>query len=372
MPTNDHYVIIGNGPAGNHAAATLRGNDPDARITIISDENIPFYYKPKLVQYITGDIEKKELMVSSLDIYKEKNIRLRLGQTVERIDPATQQVFLKHMEDICYTKLIIASGSRGRILPSISSCAPCLKFINAYKEVIEFKEEIRKANDFFILGGDLVGLKFLKMLRSMGKNVTILIYPNAFWPFRLISGMTDSIVTNLSETGAAILVKDDIRQIVKQENGYIVTTDNGIKKQVDMVFSFNGLIPDVDFARGCGLDIDHGILVNEYMQTNVDNIYACGGCAQIYNPDVNSYTTSIGWPNAVVQGEVAAMNLLGDHQVIRSAGRKYFDLEGVKIKTTWWENFEEETAGAIFGEEAAGEIFEEASVGKILKRSNDS
>ena len=111
-----------------------------------------------------------------------------------------------------------------------------------------------------------------------------------------------------------------------------------------MVFSFNGLVPSVEFARGCGLDIDHGILVNETMQTNLADIYACGSCAQIYNPKINSYTTSIGWPNAVVQGEVTAMNLLGDHRVIEPVGRKYFDLEGVKIKTTWWAEVEDESS----------------------------
>lgn len=63
-------------------------------------------------------------------------------------------------------------------------------------------------------------------------------------------------------------------------------------------------------------------------------IFMPAGCAQIYNPFLKAYTTSIGWPNAAVQGEVAAFNLLGDHRVIKYAGRKYFDLEGVKIKTT--------------------------------------
>ncbi|MCK5349096.1 MAG: FAD-dependent oxidoreductase, partial [Desulfobacula sp.] len=111
---------------------------------------------------------------------------------------------------------------------------------------------------------------------------------------------------------------------------------------VDMVFSFNGLSPNIDFAKGSGIDIDYGILVNEYLKTNVDSIYACGSCAQIYNPTTKNYTTSIGWPNAVVQGEVAAFNLLGDHKIIESVGRKYFDLEGVKIKTTWWEDIDDE------------------------------
>lgn len=243
MPDNDHYVIIGNGPAGNHAAAILRQKDKDAKITIISDECVPYYYKPKLTDFIADEIAKEDLMVDSPNLYNRalKDIRIRCGQAVERIDPDSKLLFLQHMEKIKYSKLIIASGSRARVLPAMSGYANHLKFVTSYTDVMEVKEAIRKAKDFFILGGDLVGFKFLRMLNSMGKTVTILIYPDAFWPYHL--------------------------------------TD--------------------------------GILVNEYLKTNMDSIYACGSCAQIYNPAINRYTTSIGWPNAVVQGEVAALNLLG-------------------------------------------------------------
>ncbi|MBU1586152.1 MAG: FAD-dependent oxidoreductase [Proteobacteria bacterium] len=337
MSFNDHYVIIGNGPAGNHAAKTLRKKDKGARITIISDEMIPYYYKPKLTGFIADEIAQKDLLVTSLESYKEKDIRVRLGQAVEQIDPDSKSLVLKHMETIKYSKLIIATGSRERLLPFMSGYADHLKFITSYTDVMDYKDKIQNAKEFFIFGGDLVGFKFLKMLNSMGKKVTILIYPNAFWPYNLTEDMLDQIFTSLSQFDVSIIIKDDISTIDKKDNGsYRIKTLKGVEKTVDMVFSFNGLVPDIDFVKGSGIDTDYGILVNEYLKTNIDGIYACGSCAQIYNPDMKSYSASIGWPNAVVQGEVAAYNLLGDHKVIESVGRKYFDLEGVKIKTTWW------------------------------------
>lgn len=349
MPDNDHYVIIGNGPAGNHAAATLRQKDKDAKITIISDECVPYYYKPRLTDFIAGEIPKEDLMVESPNSSNGglEDIRIRCGQAVERIDPHSKLLFLQHMEKIKFSKLIIASGSCERVLPTMSGYADHLNFVTSYTDVMAVKDEIRKAKDFFIFGGDLVGFKFLKMLTSMGKVVTILIYPDAFWPYHLTDGMLAQITKNLSKFNAQIIVKDDVVSIDrqnddKQSGSYTVKTRNGIEKNVDMVFSFNGLSPNIEFARGSGIDIDHGILVNEYLKTNVDNIYACGSCAQIYNPIINNYSTSIGWPNAVVQGEVAALNLLGDVKVIESVNRKYFDLEGVKIKTTWWEEIDKD------------------------------
>lgn len=343
MPSNDHYVIIGNGPAGNNAATVLRDKDPSAKVTIISDECVPYYYKPKLTGFIAGKVSARELMVNSLEDYEKKGIRIRLGQTVERIEPDADVIYLKHMEKIRYSKLIIASGGRARVLPSMAPYAEHLQFVSSYTDVMEAKEKVAASNRFFVFGGDLVAFKFIRMIKDMGKEADILIYPHAFWPYNLNDDMLKQICGSLSQTAADILVKDDIQQIEKLDHGYRIITNKGIEKKVDMVFSFNGMLPNIDFAIGCGLDTDHGILVNEYLKTNIDNIYACGACAQIYNPAIKSYSASIGWPNATVQGEVAAANLLGEQKMIESVGRKYFDLEGVQIKTTWWGDIEDES-----------------------------
>ncbi len=342
MPSSDHYVIIGNGPAGNHAALTLRQQDAASRITIISDECVPYYYKPRLTGFIADAVSREELLVCSLESYAEKKIQVRLGQRVEQIDTGSKHLLLHQKEVLAYSKLMIASGSSSRILPSMEPFASALKFVTSYTDVTGYKDQIKNARDFFIFGGDFVGFKFLRMLEAMGKNVTILIDPHAFWPYHLSDTMLDQIVSSLSKTRATVIVRDDIKRIDGRDGAYRIETRTGVEKIVDMVFSFNGMIPNTDFARGSGIDIDHGILVDEYLKTSNDDIYACGSCAQIYHPGIKNYTVTIGWPNAVAQGEVAALNLLGEKKIISSVGRKYFDLEGVKIKTTWWNDIDDD------------------------------
>ncbi|MFO7750787.1 MAG: FAD-dependent oxidoreductase [Desulfobacteraceae bacterium] len=342
MSANDHYLIIGNGAAGNQAAKVLRRENREARITIVSHEDVPFYSKPRLTHYITGRIGREELIVNSLDFYREQSIRLRLGQTVEAIDPDKKEVRLKHMETVHYTRLIIASGSRGRVLPAMAPYADCLQFVTGYNDVISLKERIEKSREFVIVGGDFVGFQFVKMLRKMGKKVTLLLWPHAFWPHALTDEMARTIGENLAKTGAEVIADDNLVHIEKNKERFFLKTAGKVEKEADLVFSFTGLVPDVDFARGCGIDVDRGILVNQRMETSDKNIFACGSCAQVYNPMACTYTTSIGWPNAVSQGEVAAMNLLGHEKMASPAGRKYFDLEGVKIKTTWWQEMGDE------------------------------
>lgn len=338
MATADHYVIIGNGPSGNRAGEILQTNDPDARITIISDENVPLYFKHKLTSFIAGRVKEEELMAETeLD---PDRVRLRLGQCVERIDPQANQLFLQHMEKVNYTRLIIAAGGRPGLPHSMAAFEEHLNFLSCYRDVITQKEPVNKSEKFFVLGGDLVGFRFVKMLAAMGKEVCMTLYPEAFWPFELRSDMVAAVCRNLEPLGVEVLADDPVASVMPENGEYTVTTANGEIRKADMVFAFPGLAPNISFAAGQGIDMDHGILVDEYLRTNIDNIYACGSCAQIYNPELKSYATSVGWPNAVIQGETAALNLLGANREIEPAPRKFFELEGVRVKTSWWEDMD--------------------------------
>ncbi|THB76371.1 MAG: hypothetical protein D3926_17775 [Desulfobacteraceae bacterium] len=344
MASNDHYVIAGNGPAGNAALNTLRKNDPESRITIISDESVGFYSKPRLCSYISGRIEEDELFIHE-DLSFD-NTRLRLGQHIQSIDPDQKIIFLSHMEKINYTKLIIASGSKPSPSPYMTQFMPYLKSITDFHEAKTHKQCIHDAQQFLVLGGDLVGFKFIDMLISMGKAATLILYPQAFWPFVLDSDMVDRITASLEPKGIRIMVNDRIQSIQDADGGYQVATLNHARNEIeehycDQVFAFSGMTPNIDFACKKGFDIDHGILVNEYLRTRFQDVYACGSCAQIFNPILKVYQTTIGWTNAETQGEIAALNLLGANQVTRLAPQKYFDLEGVKIKTSWWDDTDE-------------------------------
>ncbi|MCF8044665.1 MAG: FAD-dependent oxidoreductase [Desulfarculaceae bacterium] len=339
MATDDHYVIIGNGPSGNRAGEILQANDPEARITIISDESVPLYYKHKLTSFIAGYVKEEDLMVETgLD---PDRIRMRLGQCVERIDPENSRIFLRHMEKVRYTRLIIAAGGRPGLPQSMSAFSDHLSFLSCFRDVITQKEPVNKAEKFFVIGGDLVGFRFVKMLAAMEKEVCMTLCPEAFWPFELKPDMTAAVCRNLEPLGIEVLANDQAASVAAQNGAYNVTTANGEARQADMVFAFPGLVPNISFAAGQGIDMDHGILVDEYLRTNIDNIYACGSCAQIYNPKLKTYATSVGWPNAVIQGETAALNLLGENRVIEPAPRKFFELEGVRVRTSWWEDVDD-------------------------------
>lgn len=339
MPKNDHYVIIGNGPAGNHAADTLRDHDKDARITIISNESMTFYYRHKLTDFIKGKATETDLQVRPYSVYKDKNIRLRLGQQVDRIDPGEKVLYLKHMEIVSFSKLIIATGASPRSLPSVSSFSKDLSVLSTYSDALAQMAAIRDKQSFLILGGDIISFKFIRMLKDMGKDVTVLLYPEAFWPFSLDSDMTHKVVDSLKDKGVTMITDDYLKSVKHKEDHYDITTEKGLNQRFDRVYSFLGMIPNIRFIIGSGIDTDRGILVDGHLKTNFDDVYAAGDCAQIYNPGIKSYWLSIGWNNAKIQGALAARNLLGAHKVVEPAPEKLLEVEGLAVNTSWWESF---------------------------------
>jgi len=336
MSKNDHYVIIGNGPAGNKAAEVFRENDKNARVTIISDEGFPFYYRHKLFDFLAGNISDKSLQVKKHIEYKNKNIRLRLGQSVKKIDPDNRMLYLKHMEKVGYTKMLLATGGTHRIVPSLSGFEKYFTFMTGYNKALKLKPSLAKIKSAIVIGGDLISIKFTKMLVNMGKDVLFFLCSESFWPVELTKEMAESIALNMKKNNIGTIIDDYPANITLTGKKYKIITEKGEKSEADIIFYFMGMTPNIDFIKGCGIDTEKGVLVDEYLKSNYKNIYACGDCAQIYNPKLKDYWISVGWDNALLQGETAALNLLGEHKVINPMPKKILEVEGIRINTSWW------------------------------------
>jgi len=143
----------------------------------------------------------------------------------------------------------------------------------------------------------------------------------------------------MEKSGATVIADDKLKTITKdsEKEQYTVVTKKGFSKECQMVGGFFGLIPNVDFLLKSGLEIDRGILVNETLQTSYEDVYASGDCAQIYNPAIRNYWVSIGWPNAVKLGEIAAHNLLGTADKVKMPPQNIFSCDEVEVKTAWWQ-----------------------------------
>ena len=335
----EHFVIIGNGPAANSAALTLRDKAPEARVTIMSRDCYGHYQPNLLPDFIAGKISEEELYVEPPEFYKEKNIKLRLGQEVVDTNFAAHEVMLGHKEVVRFDGLVIAVGGIPRIPEPLLVFEDLMLTLKTVADAKVWIEKLKRVESVLIVGGDLTSLTFTKALLSLGKHVIFVLDHGAFWPVKFDNEVREVVTGNLEKLGVEVVPCQKIRSIAcVHEDLCDVETDAG-RKEAGVVGAFFGLVPNVKFLARSGLAIERGILVDEYLKTPFDHIYAAGDCAQVYQPHIKDYWVSIGYDNALDLGRIAATNLVGGHVSAEASLESIYTVEGITVNTSWWQEF---------------------------------
>ena len=335
MP-KEHLVIVGNGPAGNQAAFTLREKLPGSRITMIDREDVQCYRPNRLPDFISGKIDQSELFVSSLDFYKSRDIKLRLGQKVVDANFSRREITLDHKEVIRFDGLIIAVGGRPRIpepLLVFKELMLTLKNINDARQWITRLPEVESV---LIIGGDLTSFAFTKALLSLGKKISFVMDEEAFWPVRYGKEVYEQAAHQLAQSGVEVFACRRLKGMERISEDMIRVKVDDKKIDAHLVGAFFGLVPDILFLARSGLQIERGVLVDETLNTGFEGVYAAGDCAQVYHPELRDYWVSIGHDNAVNLGRIAALNLAGEKVQPDVSPENIFCDEGVCANISWW------------------------------------
>jgi NAD(P)H-nitrite reductase large subunit len=337
--TLQHAVIIGNGPAANEAATTLRKQSSDIRITMISKEPIG-YYKPHLLpDFVAGKISAPDLHVTPLDFYKNNNIKLRLGQKVVHVNFDAHEVVTEHKEVIRFDGLIIATGGRPRVPEPLQVFEDLMLSLKTLSDAKVWKEKLKWIDSVLIVGGDLTSLSFTKALLAMGKKVYFVLHGDSFWPVRFNENLASEVSEKLSNRGVEVINCRKILGLLRVSEDAVEVETDGRRLSVGAMGAFFGLVPDVKFLARSGLVIERGIIVDEFLKTRFDGVYAAGDCAQVYHPGIKDYWVSIGYRNARNLGKIAAMNLLGHQESAKTAPAGIFQLDDISVNTSWWSEF---------------------------------
>jgi NAD(P)H-nitrite reductase large subunit len=334
-----HCVIIGNGPAANEAARTLREKAADLRITMIGQEP-EGYYKPHLLpEYVVGSIPEGDLYVDPFNHYKEKDIGLRLGQRVVDVDFANRHVVLEHKEVVPFDGLIIAVGGRPKIPEPLEPFASLMLTLKTVADARKWIETLSRAESVLIVGGDLPSLSLTKALRRIGKKVSFILSDQSLWPIRYTDAIREQLSQVLAARGVEVLDSRILKGVERTSDTLLTVRTENTSFEVAAVGAFYGLVPNVEFLKRSGLDIERGILVDEYLRTRFHNVYAVGDCAQVFNPDIRDYWVSIGYGNAVGLGRIAGLNLAGSTVRAEVEPESIFRIDGTIAHVSWWMEF---------------------------------
>lgn len=274
-------VIIGSGLAGYMLAKEFRKINATHPLTIITASDGTFYSKPLLSTSLTAkrNIEK----IATADVAtmaKELNADIHVATTVTHINVA-EKVVVTLSGDFPYKKLVFATGSSVIRPPLLGNAVDEILSVNDLEDYARFTEIITGKKKIAILGAGLVGCEFANDLINTGHEVHVI--DPAYYPLqRLLPERLGRILEHaLSQSGAQWHFGKLVSEINRVEDHYSLILSHLYTLEVDVVMSAIGLRPNIDLAQTAGIKINYGILVDRYLKTSYDDIYALGDCAEV-------------------------------------------------------------------------------------------
>lgn len=326
-----HIAIIGNGISGITAARFLRKLS-DHQITVISAETDYFFSRTALMYIYMGHMRLEDTRPYEPFFWKKNRINL-LKAYVDHIDTENKTLRIKDGDDVKYDKLIIACGSTpnkfgwpGQDLNRVGG----LYTLQDLDAMEAGSKDLKRA---VIVGGGLIGIEMAEMFHSRHIPVTFLVRENSYWSNVLPAEESAMINRHIREHGFDLRLSTELKEIVDDGNGNAcaVITNKGERIDCGYVGLTAGVRPNIRFLEKSGIETQKGILVNEFLETNIPDVYAIGDCAQIREPRWGRRPIEAIWYTGRMMGENVAYNIC-DHKIGYDPGiwfnsAKFLDIE---------------------------------------------
>ena len=317
MTTHDkRYVIIGNGIAGTTAADTLRKNDPNCSIHLLTNEPYPLYNRVSLPRFLQGVIVEQKVMIRDFAWHEQRNIRLITETMVTDLNTEERTVVTDKGQNLPYDALLVASGGWANPLrvPGVEGTKHIYNFVTLddTKTIIARMLESRTALAY---GGSFISYELCDGF-AVRKLDTTWIMRGPFWLRSCLDPNGGEVIDNIAKKfGVEVVHGDEIDRVVPQNGvpGYVITK-KGRHIQADLIGVGLGITLNTQFLKHTPIETRNGVVVNEYLETNVPGVYAAGDVAEFFDPTIGLHHTMGTWDNAMAHGRIVGINMAGGHE----------------------------------------------------------
>lgn len=276
----EKLVVIGNGMAGISAVEQILKLTTKFDITVFGSEPHPNYNRIMLSYVLEGSKTMDDIVLNDLNWYQNNGITLHMGTTVERIDADAKEVVAENGLRVPYDKVLIATGSTSFILPIPGSDKEGVVGFRDIADCEQMLQAARTCKKAAVIGGGLLGLEAAKGLVQLGMDVTV------------VHLMEDLMERQLDHQAAGMLQAELERQGIKFKMGAQTTEllgdrrvsglrfADGTELEAEFVVMAVGIKPNVAVAKASGLEVNRGIVVNDYLQTSLEGVYSVGECTE--------------------------------------------------------------------------------------------
>lgn len=324
-------VILGNGVAGITAARHIRkrSNDP---ILVISAESDHFFSRTALMYVYMGHLSQAMTRPYEDGFWRKNRIDLRRAR-VERLDAAGRRLLLAGGGEVPYDVLLLATGSLPRKIGWPGQDLQAVQGLYSLQDLEAMEAATRGIGRAAVVGGGLIGVEMAEMLHSRGIEVSFLVREAGFLGHTLPAEESALAGEEIAAAGVDLRCGEELAEILPDAAGRAraLRTRAGQEIACQFVGLAVGVAPNVDFLRGGELEIDGGILVDDFLRTGLPDVYAAGDCAQLRRPRPGRRPVEPLWYVARRMGETVASTICGEPLVYDPGGffnsAKFFDLE---------------------------------------------
>jgi NADPH-dependent 2,4-dienoyl-CoA reductase/sulfur reductase-like enzyme len=321
------YLVLGSGPAGIAAAKGARRLDKDAEVVIATEEHAAPYLRPALPDLVSGERELPAMGNPQAKDLEEQRIRVLPGKRARRVDAGKNRVAFTDGTEETYNFLCIATGGRPVAPAALAGAPGSYLLLNSLGDAQRLRERAMRSDVTVVYGPGYLGIEAARALRMIGNQV-IWINPGLPRFGNPIPGDVEAkVVDALRSKGVKTKEGVEIADVIDVDGrNYDVVTSAAERIRCSLIVAATERVPSIGFLEGSGVKAGAGVLVSEYLGTNVSNIYAAGDCAEVYDINRRESRINFGWRSAIKQGQLAGENMAGGGGVYIKNTEDYFGL----------------------------------------------
>jgi len=307
-----HLVIVGNGITGVTCALTVRRLQPEARITLISGESAWHYSRTALMYVYMGHLRLQDIKPYEDWFWSENRLEL-IHATATALDTTQRQLTLDSSAIVLYDQLLLATGSESKRYDWPGQQLAGVQSLYGLPDLEAMARDTQGISRGVVVGGGLIGIELAEMLHSRGKEPLLLVREAHYWASVLPPEEAGLIDRQFQEHHIVVRYNTGLREILGDSNGRVraILTTSGEEIACQWVGLATGVTPNLMLAKTSLIETDRGILVDNYLRTNIPGVYAAGDCAQHRRPAVGEAPIEQLWYTGRMQGETVAHTICG-------------------------------------------------------------
>lgn len=307
------YLILGGGPAGIAGAKAIRKENDAAEVIIFTEEANTAYLRPLLTGLISGETDMQALVDPQGEDLSRQNIEVRYEKEATAVNKRRKTVTFADGTVEHYGGLLIATGGKPILPPALLRHPEVVFPLNSLSESLRIRDGIERSRKTIVYGPGFLAIEACRVMRTVGQEVVWFKPDLPRHGYPIASGEFESrFLDDLRNRGVTIEEGADVAGVETPGNGQAtVRSTTGKTVHCDMIVAATERLPSVRFLEGSGIDIDTGILVDDYLHTSAPDVHAAGDCAEIFDRESGKNRINFGWRSAIKQGQLAGKNMAG-------------------------------------------------------------